>query len=51
MGQPLPFYAYQQVSQQPSLGVSNIFGMSHLDGLLTISSKTIQARDRTGALV
>ena len=39
------------VSQQPSIGVGSIFGVPHLDGLLTISSKAIQARIRNGALL
>jgi len=29
----------------------DVFGVPQLDGLLTISSKTIQTRIRTGALV
>jgi len=39
------------VSQQPSVDAGSVFGAPHLDGLLTISSKAIQARIRTGALL
>jgi len=39
------------VTLQLSVGAGGIFGMSHLDGLLTVSSKTIQARMRTSALM
>jgi len=39
------------VSQPSSVDAGSIFSVPHLDGLLTISSKAIQARIRTGALV